>query len=285
MPDTDQQPAQQRPRPRSRSSGGSPFAGCLGALFNVLSVVLLLLTCASAGGAAALYQYPGLVAMLPPPGAWVIPTQPLLLPGLATSIANATRPAGTPVDGDFPTLPPEWTPTDTPTITPTPLPATETPIPTNTRPGPSQTPSRTPTSTTTPTRSGPTPTATRTRSAFNFELQNGSVTYLANFINGSGCNWFGLVGQAFDVNGRPIIGLTVHVEGGGLSLDALTGSQPAISTGGYEIPLGNHPVETSDVYRLQLRNNTGTALSDTLVIKTFGDCKRNLVMVNFVQNH
>ncbi len=278
MEDTDIRSAA---RPRSRS----PFSGCLGALFNVLSVILLLLTCASAGGVAALFQNPNLVAMLPPPGAWVIPTLPVLVPGLGTSVANATRPAGTPGDDAFPTLPPEWTPTDTPTISPTPPPPTDTPIPTNTRPGPSQTPSRTPTSTVTPTRSGPTPTATRTRSAFNYELQNGSVTYLANFINGSGCNWFGLAGQAFDLNGRPIIGLTVHLEGGGLSLDALTGSQPAIGPGGYEIPLDNHPVETSDTYRLQLRNNTGTALSDTLVIKTFGDCKRNLVLVNFVQNH
>jgi hypothetical protein len=261
------------PRPRRRV-----LSGCVGALFNVLSVLLVLLTFASAGVAAALFQYPNLVALIPPPGAWVIPTQPVLLAGIPTLAPPGTEAAGTP-DEAFPTLPPEWTATHTPTATRTPKPATETPVATTTRAGTSVAPGGT------VTPGGPTPTPTRTRSAYPYTLQNNSATYLANFINGAGCSWFGLAGQAFGLDGKPIIGLTVHLEGDGLSLDALTGSQPAIGPGGYEIPLGNHPVETSDIYTIELRNNTGTALSNAIVVETFGDCARNLVLINFVQNH
>lgn len=275
------------PRPaRRRSRLGGLVSGCLGLVLNLFSAVLVLASLAMAAGVAALYQAPGLAGLLPPTGAWLIPTQPVLVAALPTVTPEPQRtPVGTPGD-TFPTLPPEWTPTDTPTVTATPPPQT-----------PSVTPTLTPTgraaSATAGTGTPPTPGTevallagpTQTRSAFAFNLLNDTATYLPNSINGSGCSWFGFAGQAFDLDGRPIIGLTVHLEGDGVSLDALTGSQPAIGSGGYEIPLGNHPVETTDVYRIQLRNNAGTPLSDDIVVPTFGDCRRNLVLVNFVQNH
>jgi hypothetical protein len=274
-----------RSAPRRRPRVRSLLSGCVGAFFKLLSAVLVLASCVSAGAVAALFQFPSLASLLPPPGAWVVPTQPELIARLNSPTPVPTLTVGTPGDGDaFPTLPPEWTATHTPTLTPTPPPPSRTPA-SGTPSGPTGTPSATERSGASATPGGPTPTATRTRSSFAYTLQNNSVTYLANFINASGCNWFGFTGQAFGLDGRPIIGLTVHLEGGGLSLDALTGSQPAIGPGGYEIPLGNHPVETSDTYTVQLRNNTGTALSDTIVVETFGDCTRNLVLVNFVQNH
>ena len=269
-----------RSAPRRRGR----LAGCVGALINVLSVLVMLLSCASGGTFAALYQYPSLVALIPPPGAWVVPTMPVLVAAIPTLTPVVTPDPQATEDAAFPTLPPEWTATHTPTATDTPEPATETPVLEDTATVTVRA-LVTGTLSATITPGGPTPTATRTRSAFAYTLQNGSVTYLANFINGSGCSWFGLAGQAFGLDGRPIIGLTVHLEGDGLSLDAITGSQPAIGPGGYEIPLGNHPIETSDLYTIQLRNNTGTALSDTIVVETFGDCSRNLVLVNFVQNH
>ena len=82
-----------------------------------------------------------------------------------------------------------------------------------------------------------------------------------------------------------MLNLLVHVEGGGLNLDGFTGSFPAYGPGGYELVLGNTPVNTSDVYRIQLRTAVGQPLSDVYVIPTFADCKKNLVLANFVQNH
>jgi hypothetical protein len=121
---------------------------------------------------------------------------------------------------------------------------------------------------------------------FNYTLQAGSPTYFTNFVNTSACNWFGIVGRAFGMDGNPVINLTVHLEGGGIVMDVLTGSGPsAIGPGAYQIPLSDHPIDTTDTYRVQLRNNTGTNQSDVFAIRTFGDCSRNLVMVNFFQNH
>jgi hypothetical protein len=188
-------------------------------------------------------------------------------------------------------LPPIWTPSETPTITGTPPPPTRSPIPSSTSAFPSPTPTRTKTPTATatrptPTSTGPTPLPTVTRSAFNYTLQTGSPTYLGNFLNDSGCKWFGIVGRAFGMDGNPVINLTVHLEGGGITADVLTGSGPsALGPGGYEIPLSDHPIETTNTYRVQLRRNTGNNLSDVYAIPTFGDCQRNLVLVNFFQNH
>jgi hypothetical protein len=95
----------------------------------------------------------------------------------------------------------------------------------------------------------------------------------------------GIAGQAFDLAGRPVIGLLVHLEGGGLNVDTITGSKPEYGTGGYEFFLNNYPIETVDTYRIQLRTFGSQPLSDTYVIPTFADCNRNLVLADFVQNH
>ena len=154
--------------------------------------------------------------------------------------------------------------------------ATFTPSPTATATKPSPT----------PTKTGPTPKPTFTPSKFRYTLQPGSPTYLANFLNTSGCNWFGIVGRVFGLDSNPVINLTVHLEGGGVNADVVTGSGPsALGPGGYQIPLADHPIDTTDTYHVQLRNNTGTNLSDVYSIRTYGDCPRNMVMVNFTQNH
>ena len=273
--------------PKIRRAGGQGN-GCLGGIFNLLTVLFVLLTCLSAGGVAVLFQSPSVLRFVRGGSAFIPPTEPAVAQLLNTS----TPPANTPGAG-FPTLPPVWTPTDTPTITATPAPGTPSAEPSSTPRVPTYTatftatPTRTATKPSpTPTKTGPTPTASRTRSAFAFNLQAGSPTYLANFLNQNGCNWFGIVGRAFGLDSNPVINLTIHLEGNGLNTDVLTGTGPsALGPGGYQIPLSDHPMDTTDTYKLQLRNNTGTPLSDTFAIRTFGDCAKNAVMVNFTQNH
>jgi hypothetical protein len=121
------------------------------------------------------------------------------------------------------------------------------------------------------------------RKPLSFDLQPGCPAYLANTVNTAGCNWMGITGQAFSLDGLPILGLYVHLEGGGLVVDAPTGGAPSVGPGGYEIVLSDHPIETTDTYRMQLRNASGQPLSDTYVIATFGDCRRNWILVNFEQ--
>lgn len=277
---------------RARRQG----AGCLGTIFNLLTVLLLLLTCGVGAGVAVLFQYPNVLAFVPGGSAYMPATAPavaqvIALPNLASATPGPS-PTLDPESAVFPTLPPEWTATHTPTITATEPPHTETPAPTETPPRATRTPTNTLTPEFTPTR---TPTATRTgsplpptstRSPQAFTLQNGSPTYLSNFLNTAGCNWFGIAGRAFALDGSVIIGLMVRVRAGDSDLPPVqTGSSPAIGTGGYEVYITDHPIASTDVYRIQLFNNTGTALSEQYTLTTYGDCTRNLVMVNFVQNH
>jgi len=118
-----------------------------------------------------------------------------------------------------------------------------------------------------------------------YTLQEGHPAYIANFANTAGCNWMGLAGQVFDLNGRPQIGLVVHLEGGGLISDTLTGSKLEYGPSGYEFVLGDHPVQTTNTYIIQLRNSAGMPLSGVYVIPTFAECNKNLILVSFVQNH
>jgi hypothetical protein len=273
------------PKPK-RTPGRA--SGCLGAILNLLTLVFVLGTCLSATAAAVLFQYPGVLRFVRGGSAYLPPTDPAIAQVLVTPMPLA----GT-AGPRFPTLPPVWTATDTPTITATPAPGTPSQEPSATQAVPTYTATWTamPTATSTkpsptPTKNGPTPKPTNTRSATAFNLQTGSPTYLSNFLNTSGCNWFGIVGRAFGLDGNPVINLTVHLEGGGISADVVTGSGPsALGPGGYQIPIADHPIDTTDTYHIILRNNSGTPLSDTYAIRTFGDCAKNTVMVNFTQNH
>jgi hypothetical protein len=253
-----------------------------------LTLLFLLLTCLSGAAVAALFREPSPLRFIPGGSTYLPPTE---LP-IANVLLTATPPAGTASAG-FPTLPPAWTATNTPTITPTPMPGTASAEPSSTVPLPTYTNTYTPSPTATatrpsptPTKTGPTPKPTFTPSKFAYTLQPGSPTYLANFLNTSGCNWFGIVGRVFGLDSNPVINLTVHLEGGGINADVVTGSGPsALGPGGYQIPLADHPIDTTDTYHVQLRNNAGRNLSDVYSIRTYGDCPRNMVMVNFTQNH
>lgn len=289
-------PAKARPTraPRAKRRAG---IGCLGQVLNLLSTLLFLGTALVLAVVVLLFNFPGVLRFVPGGSAYMPPTAPAVaqviqLPSLLTATPGPS-PTLDPDSAEYPTLPPEWTATHTPTVTNTPLPRTATVEPTETQPRATRTPTVTQTPTTTPTRTptntpaGPTPTATNTRSPQAYTLQNGSPTYLANFLpNGQGCKWFGIVGRAFALDDSAVIGLTVKVRAGDTDLPAVqTGSFPDIGVGGYQVYLNDHPIATTDVYKIQLFNNSGTALSEQYSLTTFGDCTKNLVMVNFVQNH
>jgi hypothetical protein len=246
--------------------GSSGISG----VFNLLAIVFLVLSCVSLVCVGAVFANPGIL-----PEAF----QPQPIPATITLIPTPTA-TNTSV---YPTFPPTWTP-ETPTVTSTreiidtaTATATETPrvTRTNTR-VPSRTPTRTP--------AGPTATKTPTRSTFQYTLQSGSPSYLANFANTAGCNWMGIAGQVFNMSGQAVVGLLVHLDGGGLNYDSYTGSKTAYGPGGYELYLNDHAVQTTNVYHIQLRNQ-GAPVSDTYVINTFADCNKNLILVNFAQNH
>jgi hypothetical protein len=252
-----------------------------GNIFNVLAVLFLALSCLTVACVAAVFAFPGLIpAQFQPPTPFVVAVFTLPPPPLTVTPTNTSG---------VPTLPPEWTHTPTPTITDTPTPSdTPTITPTGTeRPTATSTPTitLTPSQTPTITPTGPTRTPTKTRSAFQFTMQNDQPSYVKNFANTAGCGWMGIAGQAFDLNGNSMQNLLVHIEGGGLSYDAITGAKKDYGPGGYELYIGNQVKDTTDVFRVQLRTTAGQPLSEVYVIRTFADCNKNLILVNFVQNH
>ncbi len=183
-----------------------------------------------------------------------------------------------------------------PTDTPTPrvfLPATWTPVPTST---PTDTPTVTPTSSPTSTQTpfvpptitpttGPSPTAPK----FSFVLQTGSPQFIPNIIHQDlGCNWTGVAGQAFSLNGAPVIGLFIQLGGSfaGQAVEtklSMTGTAPEYGKGGYEFFLGSTPTDSTNTLWVQLLDQANLPLSDKIPFKTYSTCDKNLVLINFTQ--
>ena len=202
--------------------------------------------------------------------------------------------------------PPTFTPTPIPTETPsvdippthTPIPEqdTPTPVPINTLrptltpsitptfppPTPTKTPTPTPTDTPTP---GPTPTATSTRSPFPFTKDVVSPQYLQNYANAAGCNWMGIAGEVFDLEGNPVPHgqYRVHIWESGIDQRPTVGDAPAYGPSGYEQFLFDAPrVQDQNV---QLETSNGTAVSQVYRVQTRASCNQNLLYFIFLQNH
>jgi hypothetical protein len=168
-------------------------------------------------------------------------------------------------------LPPTWTPTATP-------------LPTNT-PEPSPTPL--PTETVVPTLAPETPAAT-VEGGMPYVLLQGDPKAVPNIGQPlAGCNWTGVAGQALGIDGAPVIGVFIELTGtfSGQSVYHLTmtGLAPQYGPGGYEITLGDRPLDSDDALTVQLFDQAMLPLSDKVTFDTFEDCDRNLILVNFKQ--
>lgn len=155
-------------------------------------------------------------------------------------------------------------------------------------------PTASPTNTANPTESAsPTapPTATQTPTATpgpRFIFQSGTPLGIANFIlPEAGCNWMGIGGQAFNLNGEPISSLIVEVGGsiGGqpVSRISLSGSTASFGPGGYVIQVADTPVASDGTLWIRLTGLDGKPLTEPLYITTYGDCERNLILINFAE--
>jgi len=183
-----------------------------------------------------------------------------------------------------------------PTHTPVPVEATSTPVPINTLqptltpsvtptfppPTPTRTPSPTPTDTPTP---GPSATATATFSPFPFTKDQNSPQYLQNFANNAGCNWMGVAGEVFNLEGNPVAPgeYVVHVWDSGIDQRVSVGDAPAYGPSGYEQFIFDAP-RVQD-HSIQLETSNGTAVSQVYRFQTRASCNQNLIWFSFVQNH
>ena len=118
--------------------------------------------------------------------------------------------------------------------------------------------------------------------------QIGSPAWLTNFAHTElGCNWLGLAGQVLSSDDHPIKNLIIEVggslEGSEVIGIGLTGLATDYGSGGYEIVLADHVVNSSRTMWVQIHDITGKDLSNKIFFDTFDDCGRNLILLNFVQ--
>jgi len=229
---------------RTRSGGGMQ-------LFDMLSILVLILTCCMGAYFAFIFINPASSFNFLPPGVG---------------------------GGGF--QPP------TATITPLQLQATWTASPTiestpSNTPRPTFTPffTNTPFSLVPPTRT-PRPTSTP-KAPFGATTSQVESTLIHPDLL---CAWAGIGGTVVDANNSPIVGQVVVLRG---SLDGKTIEQQTVSginkeygQSGFEFVLGNAPIESTLLY-VQLVDLSGIPLSDKISVKTSSDCTKNLVLVRF----
>ncbi len=130
----------------------------------------------------------------------------------------------------------------------------------------------------------PTPTATP-KAPF-----SATVTYIDSTIihPEAACNWQGVAGTIVDANNADIIGIAVRVTGfyNNKTKNELTvsGIAPAFGKSGFELFLGTVPLASDGLLTIQIFDQAGLPLSDSITIDTFNDCTKNLVLVKFKKN-
>lgn len=255
--------------------------GCALSLFNILAVMFVV---------AAFIVMVGAIFLILTPNNFLsdalgLNVEPAVEP---TRLSVAVVPTITPSSTAGIVLPPTSTPPpsqNTATVSPlNTLRPTLTPSITPTFPPP--TPTRTPTPTPTATPSpGPSPTATNTRSPFPFTKDLESPRYLQNYANSAGCNWLGIAGEVFNLEGNPVSSgaYQVHIWDNGIDQRVSVGSALAYGPSGFEQFLFDSP-RVQD-HNIQLETSSGTAVSQVYRVQTRASCNQNLLYFVFVQNN
>jgi hypothetical protein len=240
------------PQTRMRHRGNAPADS--GMLFDAFSLLLIVGAVIVLVAAFLIFRDP-YTPLNPYPPETPIPT--LYIPSATPSPTEPAR------------LPGTWT-------------ATITSTPTNTL-----TPTATLTLTPTDTGTPPPPTPTIPNTAFNYLLR-GSPAYLSGSVMhpDDTCKLW-IAGQAFDMKGSPVIGITVEL-GGTLNykdiyLLSLTGTALQYGPGGYEFVLADTALASNETVWVQLLNQEMVAISERVYFNTFEGCEKNLVLINFKQ--
>jgi hypothetical protein len=120
-------------------------------------------------------------------------------------------------------------------------------------------------------------------------LQPGSPAYIQNFAHTEAdCNWLGIAGQVFDAENKTVNNLVVNVKGslGQTEIDeiVLTGIPEAdiYGPGGYEIKLADKAIDSENTLSIQVFDIYGKNLSKPVPFKTFSNCEKNLIIINFL---
>jgi len=233
------------------SSAGAPME-----MWDMLSILVLILTVCLVGYFAFIFISPNSQFNILPPGGNIF----------GPEVPTATV---TPIQ-----LEATWTPSPTLELTPS-----DTPRPTFTPFFTSTSFSLVP-----PTKT-PKPTSTP-RAPFSAI----SVTQVESTIihPDLACNWAGIGGTVVDANNSPVVGMVVVLRG---TLDGSTTEQQTVSginkeygPSGFEFVIGSAPIVSNKTLYVQLVDQQNIPLSDKIFVTTSVDCAKNLVIVRFKRN-
>jgi len=222
-------------------------------LWDMLSILVLILTACIVGYFVLIFFNPGASYNILPPG------------GFGPRVPTATT---TPIQ-----LQATWTASPTLELTPS-----------NT-PRPTFTPffTSTPFSLVPPTKT-PKPSATP-KAPFSATTQQVESTVIHPDL---ACNWAGIGGTVVDVNGSHVVGTVVvlrgTLDGRTVEQQTVTGINKEYGQSGFEFVIGNAPVASRNTLYVQLVDLQNIPLSDPVYITTSSDCTKNLVLVRFKKN-
>jgi hypothetical protein len=227
-------------------------------VWNILTFLVLLGTACMVGVFSLIYVFPTHAFNPFPPA--VVPPAPVLPTAAPTDI-----------------FPPTWTPTAEPD-------------PEQTQPAQSVEQVQ-PSATPAPTVIIPAPAAGVTQAAepgngYAFEVRGDEAMVASSIIHpDAACNWIGVGGEVFDLQGAPLVGITVQMggvlAGTRINLLSLTGTAVQYGPAGYEFALGENPVASEQSLWIQLLDQAGLPLSDKVFINTSDECQKNLILINF----
>lgn len=131
-------------------------------------------------------------------------------------------------------------------------------------------------------------TITPTRGVYPYQLSSDQEAFSSDLLRPElGCDWLVIAGQVWDLTGKEVPGMTLHLFGeiAGYSIDQTTISGRATVYGdsGYEFALEHVVVDSDGTLFIQLLDADGSALSMPYAIETFADCQKNLILINFKQ--
>ena len=135
----------------------------------------------------------------------------------------------------------------------------------------------------------PTITPTPTPKVYRYVIQVGTPVQTVNFLYPElGCNWMGVGGQVFGLDGTPkekvIVKITGSLGGANLMLLGMTGINTQLGPGGYEIKLADKPIESTEMLMIQLFDLAGNPISELTPFSTTGadlGCERNFILINY----
>ena len=134
----------------------------------------------------------------------------------------------------------------------------------------------------------PEPTETLVVGGFSFMRQGDPQPISAALYDSNRtCNWMGVAGRVFDLQGRPVTGIRVLLRGSlsgrSINLLSLTGTAAQYGPSGYEFTLADQPVASRGALSVRLLDQSDLALSERVTFDTTVDCERNLILIDFKQ--